>query len=220
MISFVTLWFFIDHLAKHKTIELNLGTLSQKNPFLVVAIGNFNPKSKSWYINDSTTSQGNVLENITSQFGLQQFIKEPTHILDDSSSCIDLIFTSQPNLIIESGVYPSLHPNCHHQVVYYPPQYYREVWHYKYANIELIRQAIDGFNWQKAFSNKNVNKKVDTFNKTILNILSNFIPHETITCDDRDPPWFDKKIKSLIYEKNTTLKKFRCHRNNSFNKTI
>ena len=48
-------------------LELNSGTLSQKNPFLVVAIGDFNAKSKSWYINDSTTSQGNVLENITSQ---------------------------------------------------------------------------------------------------------------------------------------------------------
>ena len=92
---------------------LNLGTC----PFLVVAIGDFNAKSKSWYINDSTTSQGNVLEDITSQFGLQQIIKEPTHILDNSSSCIDLIFTSQPNLIIESGVYLSLHPNCHHQVI-------------------------------------------------------------------------------------------------------
>ena len=72
--------------------------------------------------------------------------------------------------------------------IYYPLQYYREVWHYKYANIELIRQAIDGFNWQKAFSYKNVKEKVDTFNKTILNVLSNFIPHETIICDDRDPP--------------------------------
>ena len=51
---------------------------------------------------------------------------------------------------------------------------------------------------KKASSNKNVNEKVDTFNKAILNILSNFIPHETITCDDRDPPWFNKKIKSLI----------------------
>ena len=34
----------------------------------------------------------------------------------------------------------------------------------KDVNIELIRRTMDGFNWQKAFSNKNVN-----------NILSNFI---------------------------------------------
>ena len=99
--------------------------------------------------------------------------------------------------------------------IYYPLQYYREVWHYKYANIELIRQAIDGFNWKKAFSYKNVKEKVDTFNKTILNVLSNFIPHETIICDDRDPPWFNNKIKSLTYKKNAAFKKFRCDRNNS-----
>ena len=85
-------------------LELNLGT------FLVVAIGDINAKSKSWYINDSTTSQGNVLENITSQFELQQIIKEPIHILDNSSSCIDLT----AHLIIASGLYLSLHPNCHH----------------------------------------------------------------------------------------------------------
>ena len=97
-------------------LELDLGTLSRKNLFLVVAIGDFNAKSKCCYVTDSTISQGNVLENTTSEFELQQIIKKPTHILDNSS-CIDLIFRSQPNLIIESGVYPSLHPNCHHQVV-------------------------------------------------------------------------------------------------------
>ena len=75
---------------------------------------------------------------------------------------------------------------------------------------------IYGFNWQRAFSNKNFNEKLDTFTETNLNILSNFIPHETLTCDDRHPPWFNDKSKSLIYEKNATVKKFCCDRNNSF----
>ena len=35
-------------------------------------------------------------------------MNEPTHISDNSSSCIHLIFTSQPNLVIKSGAYPSL----------------------------------------------------------------------------------------------------------------
>ena len=47
---------------------------------------------------------------------------------------------------------------------------------------------------------------VSIFNKTINNILSNYIPHETITCDDNDPPWFNKNIKQLIQEKNNTYK--------------
>ena len=33
-------------------------------------------------------------------------------------------------------------------------------------------------------------------------ILHNFITHEYIICNDRDPPWFNCKIKSLIQEKN------------------
>ena len=114
---------FIDN------FELNLETLFRKNPFLLVAICDLIWKSKFWYCNDNITSQGKALENVKSQFGLHQVIKEPTHILHNSSSCIDLIFASQPNLIIESGVHPSLHPNCHHQLIYakfnsqiyYPP---------------------------------------------------------------------------------------------------
>ena len=49
---------------------------------------------------------------------------------------------------------------------------------------------------------------VSIFNKTIKNILSNYIPHETITCDDKDPPWFNKNIKQLIQEKNNTYKSY------------
>ena len=65
----------------------------------------------------------------------------------------------------------------------------------------MIRRAISQFNWDKAFSNTNVNEKVYIFSHTILNILSNFISHEYIMCDDIDPPWFNSKIKHLIQEK-------------------
>ena len=87
-------------------------------------------------------------------------------------------------------------------------------WHYKDANTELIRRAINEFNWQRAFLNTNVNEKVDIFNSTILNILSNFIPHEIVVCDDKDPLWFNKKIRALIQEINVA---FNNYRNNSSN---
>ena len=130
-------------------------------------------------------------------------IKEPTHVLNTSSSCIDLIFTSLPNLIIDPGVQLSLHPNCHHQIVYAK---FNLGIIYKDASIELIWRAINGFSWARAFSNTSVNEKVNIFNNTILNILSNFIPHEILTCDDKDPPWFNKKIKGIIQEKTMLLR--------------
>ena len=33
-----------------------------------------------------------------------------------------------------------------------------------------------------------VNETVSFFIKTLLNKVSNFIPHETVICDDRDSP--------------------------------
>ena len=46
------------------------------------------------------------------------------------------------------------------------------------------------------------------FNKTIKNILSNYITHESITCDDRDPPWINNKIKQLIQEINNAYRTY------------
>ena len=57
-------------------------------------IDDFNVKSKSWYKNDKCSFEESIIENVTSQFGIQQIIKEPTHTLNNFSSCIDLIFTS------------------------------------------------------------------------------------------------------------------------------
>ena len=82
-------------------------------------------------------------------------------------------------------------------MIAYPPPYSREVCHYREANTDLIRRTISNFNWEKALYNTNVNKEVSIFNETILNVLSNFILHETLTCDDKDPPWFNYRIKSF-----------------------
>ena len=56
------------------------------------------------------------------------------------------------------------------------------------------------------FSNLDVNQKVHLFNQNTKSTLCNLIPHETVTCDDRDPPWINSKIKGLIQDKNIAKK--------------
>ena len=48
----------------------------------------------------------------------------------------------------------------------------------------------------------------------IKNILHNFIPHEMITCNVRDPPWINSSIKRLIQDKNEAYKCFKRSNNN------
>ena len=71
-----------------------LDPLSTNNPFLTVMIGDFNAKSSNWYLNDITSFEGSQTEFFASQIAMFQVIKEPTHILDNLKSCIDLVFTS------------------------------------------------------------------------------------------------------------------------------
>ena len=77
-----------------------------------------------------------------------------------------------------------------------------------------MERAINGFAWERSFANLDINDKVYLFNETIKNILSNFIPHETITFDDRDPPWINSQVKHLINEKNVMYKNYLKNKSN------
>ena len=108
------------YLHTHSTISAALmggNKIPNKNSDLIVILGDFNAKSSNWSKHDTTTYEGSKIDAITSQLGLKQLIQEPTHILRDSLSCIDLILTSQPNLVMESGVHSSLYQNCYHQLM-------------------------------------------------------------------------------------------------------
>ena len=162
------------------------------NPYFTLITGNFNARYNRWWENDSNNTEGVSIDNLTSSYGLKQLIAEPT----------------QSNMVVNSGVFPSIYQSCHHQIVFakvnlkifYPPPYTRRIWDYSNTNHEAINNANDGFDWEKAFSNVNVHTQ-DTqaklFNETLPNIFTNFIPNKLITFDDRDHPWVTGKIKKF-----------------------
>ena len=190
--------------------ELTLDKIHEENPFMISALGDFNAKSNNWCKNNTTSHEGSMTDAVTSNYRLHKLIQEPTRILNSSFSCVDL-------------VHLSLHPNCHHRVVFekfnlsilYPPRYETTVWFYQKADPELIRRAINEFHWIRALSNVSVDENVCYFTKTLLNIIRNFIPHEGIVCDSRDPPWINNEIKKLINEKNSACKSC-CRFNRDF----
>ena len=89
-----------------------------------------------------------------------------------------------------------------------------QVWHYQEADTELIRRAIDLLDWKNDFQNTSGDEKVVIFSKTILSIFHNFIPHETLLVDDKDPQWLTINTKNLVNEKNTVFKHYHQSSNN------
>ena len=59
-----------------------------------------------------------------------------------------------------------------------------------------------------SFKGKNVHEQVHIFNKAILNIFHNYVPNKTILCNDKDPPWFNIKIRKILAKKNEIFKQY------------
>ena len=98
--------------------EQALCDIIARNLFSVLIIGYFSARAAKWWRNDTAPSEGTKMDSITNSYGFSQIISDPTHVLSNSFSCINLILKSQLKLVIESRVHPSLHTNCHHQIVF------------------------------------------------------------------------------------------------------
>ena len=73
---------------------------SFKSDFSII-LGDFNARSNKWWVGDTQTSEGSRIDSLAISYSFRQLISEPKHIFKNSSSCIDLIFTDQPSLIID-----------------------------------------------------------------------------------------------------------------------
>ena len=172
-----------------------------KSQFTVI-LDDFNARSSTWWSNDITNINGTLIDSLTTTHDFKQLISDATHILPQSTSCIDLIFTDQPNYVIDCGTHSSLNKNCHHQITFcklnlkveYPTPYQRLAWNFKKSNNDAIKRAIELVNWNSLFSHKNVHEQVAIFNQTLMNIFSNYIPNKFVTIDDNDPPWMNEYI--------------------------
>ena len=99
-------------------------------------------------------------------------------------------------MVMNSGVYASLHPHFLHQIilakfdlkVFYPPSYERTMLHFSQANSDRIKRAVDLLDWKSALIDVDVNEQVPVFNDTITNYMPNFVPNKIIICNNCDPP--------------------------------
>lgn len=59
-------------------------------------------------MNGKSSSAGLQIESFTSYYDQTQVTNEPTRLLTSSLSCIELIITSQPNLVAHFPIYSSV----------------------------------------------------------------------------------------------------------------
>ena len=78
-------------------IEDSLGLAKESGIDDIIVTGDFN-------LNTLVDSSGRKIHSLSQQFGLDQCISDPTHFTEHSSTVIDLLFVSNPNSLVHSGV--------------------------------------------------------------------------------------------------------------------
>ena len=113
-------------------------------------------------------------------------------------------------------VHASLYPSCHHQIIHTKfnlnashPHHTSVLYGIKNSQIQKkIRKALDLINWERLFNKKDIgDAQVTVFDKTILNVLRNYVINKYINIDDKDPVWMNETIKLKIKAKNNMYKK-------------
>ena len=107
-----------DELERFCTnFDLLLSNINNLYPTCSIVLGDFNAKCSKWCASNKNNTAGIELDNFTMRSGYNQMIDKPTHFINDSSSCIDLIFSSNVNLTKNCGVEQSLYEKCHHNII-------------------------------------------------------------------------------------------------------
>ena len=114
-------------------------------------------------------------------------------------------------MISESGVLPSLLPQCHHDIIYakidlhvsLPPPFKRTMWDYKNADVASIRRSLLSINWERCIQNRK-----EFLTSSIINIFSAFCPNRVVTCRYKDATWMTSEIKQKLKEKKKIYNKY------------
>ena len=194
--------------------------ICSENPYATFVTGDSNGHTQEWYPEGDTNAEGIKLDELFSKLGLSQIIDEPTHFFRDdcAPSCIDIILTDQPNLVLDSGVRPSLDPAVKHHITFCklnfkippPPKFTRRIFHYGRAQKEALVKAVQDFSWADQLRNdRNPTHQVRLLNKTVLNIVENFVPNEEKTFRPSEPPWLSKNIKVRLRKHNKIYQKYK-----------
>ena len=146
--------------------------------------GDFNAHWQFWWPGGDSTHEGTAIDDLFTKLALSQVISEPTNFEPHKNpSCIDLLVTDQPNIILDSGTRSSLDSYCHHDIIYckvnfkIPPSlpFKRKIWHYNRADSAAIKRSLINFPWLQHLNfNPDPNWQVKTFTDIFLNIMSNY----------------------------------------------
>ena len=196
------------------SLSLYIESLSTPQYSNFILLGDFNVN----FCSHSTNPLFSKLVELSSSFGLHQLVNEPTHTHHSgSTSIIDLVFVSTPELVTHCIVIPSL-CNSDHKGVEIDCSWKstarhncvnnsagRTVLSYKLADWDKANSLIDAFHWDVLLSS-DINESWSNWCEKFLSIMDCCIPRKTLP-PWKNLPWLTKELINLMRKRNLLYKR-------------
>ena len=183
------------------------------NPSAIFVTGDFNTGNiflpQASYRNSGITIFDHRLKDATETLDLTQLINTPTRISDNVHNLRDLIFTSNVNIVHESGTFSSF-LNLDHFPVYAKFSFqtirnidvrFKELWDYRNLDAERLTNALMTTDWNAILDN-DMNQATQLFTSAILDAARQSIPIKRIRIRQDDKPWLTSELKREIRKRN------------------
>ncbi len=182
-----------------------------------IIFGDFNYPNINWEncIANSTFMGQNLFVEQMVLMGLKQQICEPTHI---HGNTLDLIFTSEPNLLQNSKVLDPI-PGCDHSLISgllcckSEVATTKQIFNFSMGNYDALNVALAQINWSQAFLGIfDVEDLWQIFLKILFNYIERFVPLRVSSTSYHKPHW-PKWVRDTHKRQKLLYKKYKRNKN-------
>ena len=82
------------------------------------------------------------IDTFTTTSGYTQIIGQPSHIVNEKLSCIDLLFTTNSKLLSDVWVKQTIYDKCHHNIIYRSINLYMPFLHLAVGKFGMTKTQI------------------------------------------------------------------------------
>ncbi|XP_068737945.1 uncharacterized protein [Montipora capricornis] len=158
------------------------------------------------------SSNSRTLNNLGTSLNMKQLITQPTRVTEISKTLIDVIFTSNPAIIVDSGIVET-HFSDHYLVFAVlnlrmpkPPAAYVFARSYKYYDRQSFLSDLNKIPWYEIILSDDVNEKLLHFNGAFVRVLENHAPIKEIKIKHRRCPFINEEIKEKMAKRDQAHK--------------
>ena len=167
-----------------------------------VIVGDLNVHHSSWLGSTHTTAAGEAMRLITTDNGLKQIVRGPTH---EHGNRLDLVFTSMPDITrVTVGPRVTDHHLLLARLKLPVPRsnvLHRQVHDYAKADWDKLRDSMQEELWT-CIDSGSVDEAVEGFTEAVRSMVDAAVPQKAIVEQKGSHPWIDQNVLEAVQARN------------------